>query len=213
MKLIDLKVIDFLNEVDSSKPAPGGGSVSALTIVQGISLLRMVAHLTVSKKKFLGLDEETKSDYQKRMDDLLEIKNKVLVCVDKDTEAFNKIMEAFKLPKNTEEEISLRTKTIDNATIEATKVPFDVASLGYKALETALPMFANANKNATSDFGVGVLLINAGLIGAVLNVRTNMATFENREIASQFLNETQILEVKSKQIVESVLKMVNETFK
>lgn len=205
MKLVDLTIKQFLNEVDAPTPTPGGGSVSALAIAQGISLIRMVAHLTISKKKFLALDEKTKLDYMSRMSSLDSMKIKVLELVDHDTLAFNKIMDALKLPKNTVEEEKVRNDALNEATVYATEVPFESTNLAYKALEIAYPMFKYANKSATSDFGVGVMMINAGLIGAILNVRTNMVGFSDHEVSERFLKAVDEIEMKAKEIINKAI--------
>jgi formiminotetrahydrofolate cyclodeaminase len=202
MKLIDLTVSQFLQEVDSPSPAPGGGSVAALSIAQGISLLRMVAHLTVSKKKFQALEESIRSDYSRRMAVLDTLKKEVLELIDRDTEAFDKIMEAFKLPKGTDEEIRVRNDAIRKATLKATEVPFRTAQIALSALETASPMFAYANKSATSDFGVGSLMIYAGIGGAVMNVKTNMVGYSDRKTAGNYFRMVSELEQKAKTLTD-----------
>lgn len=209
MKYINSKIMDFLNEIDSSSPTPGGGSVSALAISQGISLVRMVSHLTITKKKFHTLDEITKSDYLNRMQQLDEIKNKVSFLVDKDPDAYNEVMEAYKLPKSNDEEIMIRQNSINKGTIQATQVPFDTASFALQALQISQPMLQYANKNATSDFGVGILMINAGMIGAILNVRTNMNNFINTNIAENYLNSVRLIELEGTKIVNDLMGNVN----
>ena len=103
MKLIDMKVLDFTNLVDSKSPAPGGGSVSALCGSLGTSLARMVGHLTIGKKKFLALDVNIQKQFIEVIHSLEGLKNELLMLVDKDTEAFNQIMLAYKMPKDTPE--------------------------------------------------------------------------------------------------------------
>lgn len=207
MKLVELSVEEFLNQIDGPTPAPGGGSVSALAISQGISLLRMVAHLTISKKKFQSVSDKIKLDYMSRMTALDELKKQANELIERDTQAFNKIMDAYKMPKEAAE---IRKLAIEKATIEATEIPLSTAKLAYKALELAFPMFDLANKTATSDYGVGVLLIDAGLKGAILNVKTNMQGFENRDLANNYFHSVQELEQKAKVFVEKLLKDVND---
>lgn len=202
MKLIDLTVNEFLKEVDSPSPAPGGGSVAALAICQGISLLRMVAHLTITKKKFLALEESVRMDYSHRMEVLETLKKEVLELIDKDTEAFDQIMTAFRLPKGTDEEIRIRQDAIRMATLKATEVPYRTAQIALRALETASPMYAYANKSAISDFGVGSLMIHAGLQGAVMNVKTNMVGYADRETAGNYFRLVSDLEQQAKTLTD-----------
>lgn len=110
MKLIDMKVIDFSNEVDSKSPAPGGGSVAALASNIGISLGRMMGNLSFGKKKFEALDEDIKKEFKEKFEKLGSIRDNLLELVDKDTESFNEVMKAFKLPKETDEQKSIRKK-------------------------------------------------------------------------------------------------------
>lgn len=212
MKLYNLSITEFLEKVDSASATPGGGSVSALAIAEGISLLRMVAHLTISKKKFNELNEDVKLDYMSRVSSLDEIKLEIIELIDKDTEAFNRIMDAFKLPKETKEQVEVRSKAINNATVHATEIPLLTARLACKALELAEPTFTYANKSAISDFGVGVLLVVAGLKGAVLNVKTNMHQYYDRDLAMKYYEEVKELEEKAITISSRLLNVINEEF-
>ena len=212
MKLYELTINEFLQRVDSPTPTPGGGSVSALAIVQGISLIRMVGHLTISKKKFNELSENVKLDYMSRISALDEIKLEVLELIDKDTNAFNDIMASYKLPKVTDEEKKYRTEQINLATIHATEVPLQTAKLAYKSLELAEPTFVYANKSATSDFGVGINLIHAGLNGAIFNVKTNMHEFADIEISRKYYQEVEELEKNANIILKRLIEAVNSEF-
>ncbi|MGL5099966.1 MAG: cyclodeaminase/cyclohydrolase family protein [Fusobacteriaceae bacterium] len=104
MKLIELTINEFLSEVDSPSPAPGGGSVSALASALGVSLIRMVGHLSFGKKKFEGLDEGIKMEFKRRFDELQGIEEELKNLIDKDTESFKLFMAAMKMPKETDEE-------------------------------------------------------------------------------------------------------------
>lgn len=179
MKLVELSVIDFVNEVDSNSPAPGGGSVAALAGSLGSSLSRMVGHLTIGKKKFRALDEETKAVFNNALSKLEIVKNDLVLLVDKDTEAFNLIMSAFKLPKSTDEEITIRKKAIEAATVVAIDVPLNVALLCRQGMELLETIKANGNKNCLSDLGVSMLLLHTGLIGAIMNVKINIPGLSN----------------------------------
>src|SRR5690554_848723 len=117
MKLIDLSVKKFIDEVDSSSPAPGGGSVSGLVSTIGISLAKMVSHLTFNKKKYLVLDEKIRLEYENNFAVISNIKDRLVPLIDKDTEAFKLFMEALKLPKETDNEKEIRKKKLEQATI------------------------------------------------------------------------------------------------
>ena len=173
MKLIDMSVADFTNEVDSNSPAPGGGSVSALASDIGVSLARMMAHLSFEKKKFEQLNEKTKEEFKARFDKLGEIRKELSTLVDKDTESFNEFMKAVKMPKETEEQNKLRAKAIQEATIFSIEVPYKTASLSLEALRLLDFLIKNGNQNAITDIGVGTLMLSAGMEGAILNVKVN----------------------------------------
>lgn len=205
MKLYELSINEFLHRVDSNSPTPGGGSVSAMVIAQGISLIRMCAHLTISKKKFRELSEDVKLDYMSRITSLAEVKTAAMEMIDLDTLAFNKIMAAYKLPKATDQEKKIRSEEINKATIQATETPLKTAKLGLKALELAKPTFTYANKSTTSDFGVGVNLIMAGINGAILNVKTNMVAYYDEEVSLNYYKTANEIEAMAQEIADNLL--------
>lgn len=209
MKLYELTITDFLNRVDSSSPTPGGGSVSAFVIAQGISLIKMVGHITIPKKKFQGLNEEIKNDYLDRISKLDILKEKIINLIEEDTQAFNKIMDCFKLPKETQLEIELRNFALNEATIYASEVPLNTAKLALEALALAEATLKYATKSAISDFGVGVLLIKAGLEGAVLNVKTNMKGFYDEKISNEYYNEVAKIQLRTNHLVSKLLDDIN----
>jgi len=189
MKLIEQKVIDFIHEVDSKNPAPGGGSVSALCGALGASLIRMVGHLTIDKKKFLALEPSTQLEFKSTLSELLMIKDQLIVSVDQDTQAFNMIMKALSLPKANEEEIKLRKHALQEATLEAIMVPLKVASLSMSALNHLDTILQNGNKSAISDLGVAILSLITGVEGACLNVLINLPGLEDQIASNQFRNQ------------------------
>jgi methenyltetrahydrofolate cyclohydrolase len=189
MKLIDLNLKDFINEVDSSSPAPGGGSISSLASALGISLIRMVGHLTVNKKKFLSLRDEIKLEFQATIDSLLIIKDELVSLVDQDTEAFNQIMKAYQLPKNTEEEIQKRLLKIEEETINAIIIPSKVASLSLAALNHIELILEYGNKQMLSDLGVGILMLLSGIEGASMNILINLSSLKDEISKTQYKNQ------------------------
>jgi len=134
MKLFDMKVKDFINELASSSPAPGGGSVSALAGANGCGLLCMVGSLSVTKKKFKSLDDKIQEVYHKKIELFQSNKEQFINFIDEDTEAFNQLMNAFRLPKENDEEIAYRQNEIDKATLSCIKVPLKVCALALESL-------------------------------------------------------------------------------
>ncbi len=186
MKLIDMTVTGFANEVDSNSPAPGGGSVSALASDIGVGLARMMAHLSFGKKKFEALDDDTKSEFKSRFDKLGEIRAELSTLVDKDTESFNEFMKAVKMPKDTDEEKAARAKAMEDATIFSIEVPYKTASLSLEALKILDFLVTNGNQNAITDIGVGTLMLATGMEGAILNVKVNLMGLQNKDVHDKY---------------------------
>jgi len=193
MKLIDLKLHDFIDEVDSSSPAPGGGSVAATSASLGAALVRMVGHLTMGKKKFLSLPLESQTEFTQTMERMGQVKERLLMLVDADTESFNRIMAAFQLPKETPEQQVIRLQSIQEATDGAIRVPMEVARLALYGLQNFSVALLYGNKNALSDLGVGALMFYAGLEGAVLNVEINLGGLTDPAKVAEYQSEAQSL--------------------
>jgi len=168
-------VQDFLAELASASPAPGGGSTSALAGALGCALTAMVCQLTIGKKKYEAVQDEMQgllaaaSRAQGEFVDLME----------KDTAAFNKVMHAFSLPKDSDDQKALRSHAIQSATTEATQVPLRVMELCEETLAVTAAVAEKGNVNSISDAGVGALLLNAACHGAALNVAINLATLKD----------------------------------
>ncbi|NLD26092.1 MAG: cyclodeaminase/cyclohydrolase family protein [Acholeplasmataceae bacterium] len=173
MSLIEMKLQEFVQEVDAATPAPGGGSVAALAVAQGIALFRMVGQLTMAKKKFQTLTSDQQSDFRKRLEELLLLENKAFDLIEQDTEAFNNILKAVRLPKESPEEEAKRNMAINETTITATEVPMETAKVALQSLELAAPLFPLIIKSAVSDMGVGALMAHSGMLGAEMNVKIN----------------------------------------
>ncbi|MBU1143379.1 MAG: cyclodeaminase/cyclohydrolase family protein [Firmicutes bacterium] len=208
MKLVDMKVIDFIHEIDSKSPAPGGGSVSALSSALGVSLARMVGHLTVDKKKFLALAPEIQFEFKDTCNSLIMIKDQLIALIDLDTDSFNMIMKAFKMPKETENEIKLRSEKIQEGTTEAIMIPIKVASLSLSALHLIPYILKYGNKQTISDLGVSTLMLSSGIDGACMNVLINLQGLEDRIAAAQYKKQVDDLIDKAHQIRDEILDIV-----
>ena len=210
MKLINLNLVEFGNEVDSSSPAPGGGSVSALAGSVGASLTRMVGHLTVSKKKFKALDKNVQDRFNEILKVFLHVKEELMLMIDKDTEAFNLIMAGYKLPKETVEEKAFRKQKILEGTIEAIKIPFVIARLSLKALKHMEYILEYGNKNALSDVGVSTLMLYTSLEGAILNVKINIPGLTDQLTIDQYSNTIEEMLEEGKQIKDTILSKIHK---
>ena len=187
MKLVDMQVKEYLNVLRSDAPAPGGGSVSALAGAQGVALFMMVADLTLGKEKYAD-DQNTRSSVKEKGAALYE---ELVQLVDKDTEAFNLVSAAFKMPKGTEEEKAARKQAIAEGTLAATEVPFRAMELGYEGLMLAKSMIGRSNPNAASDLGVSVLNLTGCIKGAWLNVKINLPGVKDQAKADHFAEKGQ----------------------
>ena len=182
MKLIEMTVSDYLNDLASDSPAPGGGSAAALCGAQGAGLAAMVASFTIGRKKFADFEENAIVV----RDEELALVEKLKTQIDKDTEAFNLVAAAFKLPKATEEEKAQRSQAIQAGTLVSTQVPFETMELALEALRTAKKLLTGFNDGAASDLGVAAWNLLTCVKGAWLNVCINIGSLKDKEAAESF---------------------------
>lgn len=204
-----LTIEDFANELVSNSPAPGGGSVAALSSTLGAALSGMVFNLTTGKKSYLEYDDETKKKIDEGIIEAEKLKDEFLNLMDEDTFAFNEVMGAFKLPKETDEQKALRSSRIQQAYKKATLVPIKVAEKTldvFALLETAVKY---GNINAASDAGVGALIAMTGLEGAILNVRINIPSIKDADFVNNISKKCSELLEKGRNEKENILKIVN----
>lgn len=197
MKLIDLKVNEFTDKVASKSPAPGGGSVSALALSLGSALVNMVGALSIGKKAFREKDGIIQQDFNTIIESINGSYHFFIEAIDRDTEAFNLIMDAFRMPKETDSEKNKRSKAIQNATIKAIEVPYEVANEGLKVLQKLELIVKHGNRNTISDVGVAILMIAAGIEGAILNVKINLPGLKDETIKNDYI-------LKSNTILETI---------
>ncbi len=207
-RLVDMSCVGFAKETASESPAPGGGSVAAYMGSLGAALGTMVANLSSHKP---GWDDRWRefSDWAVKGQSIM---NELLFLVDEDTNAFNKIMDAFGLPKSNDIEKEARTKAIQDATKYATEVPLRTMKVAFSALELAEYMAKEGNPNSVSDAGVGALALRSAVHGAYLNVKINAAGLKDREVAQLLTNEADAIlaatDVKEREILDIVLKVI-----
>ncbi len=182
-KLIDMSLKEFANETASESPAPGGGSIAAYTGALGVSLGTMVANLSSHKRGWDDRWEEFSNWAEKGQ----AYKDELLHYVDEDTAAFNKIMESFGLPKNSDEEIEIRKNAIEKASKYAMEIPFKVMKTCYNSMEVMKAMAETGNPNSVSDAGVGALCALAAVEGAYLNVKINASGIDDKEFTSKLI--------------------------
>jgi len=204
-KLMDMSCSAFADETASESPAPGGGSISAYMGALGISLATMVANLSSHKA---GWDERWE-EFSEWAEKGQEIKDELIRLVDEDTKAFNKIMDAFGLPKNTDQEKADRTNAIQEATKYAIEIPFRVMKKSYESMAIIRAMAETGNPNSVSDAGVGALAARSAVMGAYLNVKINASGLKDKDFVDNVLAEGAEIERKAKEEETAILTIVN----
>ena len=208
-RLIDLTCKGFAAETASESPAPGGGSISAYMGALGAALGTMVANLSSHKA---GWDDrwEEFSDWADRGQALLA---ELLHLVDEDTEAFNRIMAVFAMPKSTDEETAARSAALQEATLYATEVPLRTMKAAVRVFPLVRAMAETGNPNSVSDAGVGALAARSAVLGACLNVKINAAGLKDRERAGALVAEAESIAADAVRLETEVLAIVEEKIK
>jgi len=205
-RLIDLTLSDFADETAGESMAPGGGSISAYVGVLGVSLGTMVANLSAHKP---GWDENWET-YSMWAEKGQLYQGKLLALVDEDTQAFNKIIEGFRLPKNSNAEKMVRSQAIEAATIYATKVPLEVMKTACESMEVMMEMAKNGLQNSLSDAGVGALCARTAVYGAYFNVRINAKDIKDIATAEKLLNEATVIFNKTINFENDIINYINQ---
>ncbi|MCT4687274.1 cyclodeaminase/cyclohydrolase family protein [Vallitalea sp.] len=189
--LIDKSVSQFLDATASNDPVPGGGSIAANSGATAAALVEMVANLTIGKKKYEDVNDEMK-DISKKANAL---RQQLLKYVDIDSEAFNRVMNAYKLPKDTEEQKIVRKMTIQNAMKYAASVPLEVAKKSYDIMELSMRVVESGNKNAVTDGAVSVMMARTAVLSALYNVKINLLSIKDNIYVEKIDREVSWLKI------------------
>lgn len=208
-RLVDLTVKGFADETARESPAPGGGSVSAYMGALGASLGTMVANLSSHKP---GWDERWE-EFSQWAERGMEIESELLRLVDEDTEAFNRIMNAFGMPKGTDEEKRLRSEAIQQATLFAARVPLETMKASLKVFALCAEMVEKGNPNSVSDAGVGALAARSAVIGAGMNVKINASSLKDRDMAQSLIAEADAIIAEAVAAEAEIIKKVDDIIK
>lgn len=202
--LASMKVNKFLSELASNSPAPGGGSVAALAGALGAALTSMVCNLTIGKDKYADVQDEIKNILRKSEN----IRKKLMKLIDEDTEAFNDVIKAFKMPKETEKQKEVRSKAIQEGYKTAAKVPLETAKVCEEVFVLAKIIADKGNQNSITDVAVSALMAKAGVESAILNVKINLGSIKDEKFVKKISSELDKLEknteIKTKEILEIV---------
>ena len=203
-RLVDMTCLGFADETASESPAPGGGSISAYMGALGASLGTMVANLSSHKP---GWDDRWE-EFSKWAEKGQQLKDELIWLVDEDTNAFNKIMNAFGLPKSNDEEKKARKQAIQEATKYAIEVPFKTVKKSFEVFEICRAMIESGNPNSVTDAGVGALCARAAVTGAYLNVKINAASLDDKEFANNIVAKAADYVAKANAIEKELLAQV-----
>ncbi len=204
--LANLTVKEFLAKTAGNAPVPGGGSIAALSAAIASALTEMVANLTIGKKKYEDKEEMMKqiaasaNNYQ-----MLFIHD-----IDADSDAYNNVFDAFKLPKETEEEKTERNKQIQETIKIAAEVPMEVARKGYAMMDIISQVAENGNQNAITDACVSMMTARTAVLSAILNVKINLSSLRDEAYIAQMKQECDLLEKASIAKEQELLNKVNQ---
>lgn len=203
--LKDLNIVEFIEETASKSPVPGGGSIAALCGSLSASLNMMVANLTVGKKKYVEVKNEMK-DVIEKMDSM---KNEFIDYIDEDAQAFDKVMSAFKLPKDTPQQLEAKEMAIQQGLKEAALVPLKVARRSMDLIRVSETVVEKGNSNAVTDGMVSAMLARTTLLSASLNVKINLASINDESFVNEIREELASLESQIQEAENRILGSVS----
>ena len=188
--LTELTIKEFINKVISNDPVPGGGSVSALNGALAGALAAMVANLTIGRKKYAEVNDimvELSSRFEK-------LSSRLIEDVDRDSDAYNRVFAAFKMPKDTDEEKQVRSEAIQRETKYAAQVPMEVARAVYEVLPMIDTVAQKGNSNAVTDACLSMMYARTAILGALLNVRINLTSIKDEAFVNAMREEADTIE-------------------
>ncbi|MBA4393204.1 MAG: methenyltetrahydrofolate cyclohydrolase [Desulfobacca sp.] len=203
--LSELTIKQFLDKVASEEPVPGGGSIAALSASISAALIQMVGGLTQGKKSNPALDEIMAEVIRAAS----QLQGKLLEDIDRDAEAYARVMKAYRLPKGSEEEKKARGEAIQEALKEAARVPLSVAEAGAGLLRLAEIAVRQGNPNAVTDAAVGTLMARSAVLGALFNVRINLASIKDKAFANELNRKCDFLEKEVQEKEKVILSLAN----
>lgn len=201
----NLTLDQFTRDTASDSPVPGGGSIAAVCGALSASLTSMVANLTVGKKKYADVEHEMTIVAEKAES----IRRKMLDYIEEDCDAFNEVMDAFKLSKDTDEEKSHRTNAIQTGLKKAASVPFEIAETAYEIMDLAEFVVLKGNNNAVTDGLISAMTARTAVLAALLNVKINLDTIKDEGFAEELRKKVKMLEQDSINAEKRILDLVS----
>lgn len=202
--LVDLKVTEFLAELESNAPVPGGGSVAALSGGISAALTGMVANLTIGKKKYVEVQEEMEAISSKTP----AYTNRFIELVDIDANSFDDYMKAMKLPKETEEEINERAAKMEAAIQYAASVPLETAEKSFELFDMIEVVITKGNSNAVTDAAVAAMMARTAILSALYNVKINMGSITDKSFSDKLVDRVNELETLANKREQEILALV-----
>lgn len=181
-KMKNMSLAEFADAIASDAPVPGGGSMAALSGAMGGSLTEMVANLTIGKKKYAGIEDEMKEIALKAAI----IRARLLEDIQRDSDSYDKVMAVYKMPKNSENEIYIREKAIQESLKAAAEIPLEIAETALELMPLAEAVVEKGNPNAVTDGLVGCMMVRTAVLSALFNVKINLASIKD----SVYVNKT-----------------------
>lgn len=203
--LAEMSIKKFLEETASSAPVPGGGSVAALSAGVSAALIEMVAGLTIGKKGFEAVEGEMKEVAEKAS----KFREKFAADIDRDSDAYNAVAQAFKMPKDTDEQKAARSAAIQEGLKTAAKVPMEVAKDAFKLLDLAAIVVEKGNQNAVTDGAVAAMMARTAVHSALYNVKINLGSIKDAAFVEELKKQVEEIESKVNDIEKSILAKVN----
>ena len=204
MKLQELTLKEFLEKTAANEPVPGGGSSAALNAAMATALTEMVANLTIGRKKYAEVDARMREIATQ----MSAQRNRFLEDIDRDAEAYRLVMEAYRLPKETEGEQQLRDAQIEEATRKASLVPMEVAERAFSLLELMQETVQKGNRNASTDGLVGLMNGRTAILSALLNVRVNLGGIHDLAFVSEMTAKCDRLEKHTMEIEAKAIELI-----
>lgn len=202
--LADKTLKGFLDETASKAPVPGGGSIAAMSAATAAALTEMVANLTIGKKGY----EDVQEEMAELASTLPNVRDEFITDIDRDADAFNKVMDAFKMPKETDEEKAERRQAIQDGMKNAASVPLEVARNAFKIMNFAAKVVEKGNKNAVTDGAVAAMMARTAVLSALFNVKINLGSIKDEEFVKKVSEEVSQLEAEVQEVEKDILSKV-----
>ena len=197
----NMTLVKFVDELASNSPVPGGGSVAAVSGALGAALSEMVANLTIGKKKYIESEEEMKELAVKAS----QLRAKLLDDIQRDSDSYDKVIAAYKLPKETEEEVNKRQNEIQESLKIAASVPLDIAQTSFEIMPLAQTVVEKGNSNAVTDGLVAAMMSRTAVLSALLNVKINLSSIKDEDFVLELKEKVTELEIKTMEYEKKIL--------